>query len=52
MKNYTFIYADNNSNELTRKNIELANDKEAFDLCKKLFAECMINDCTKVYFID
>jgi hypothetical protein len=52
MKTYTFIFADQNSNELTRKQFELNDDKEAYDLCKKLLAECMINDCTEVYFID
>jgi hypothetical protein len=52
MKTYTFIYADNNDNELQRKEFDCFNDKEAEQLCQKLFAETMLNDCTKVYFIN
>ena len=52
MKKYTFIYSDCNYNELARKTFELNDDREAYELCKRLLAECMMNDCTEVYFLD
>jgi hypothetical protein len=52
MKKYTIIYSDDQGNELTRKEVECFNDNEAYKLCQNLLAECMINDCTEVYFLD
>lgn len=52
MKNYIFIYEDDDSNELKRTQLPCSDDHEAGSVSEKLFAECNIVDCSNVYFLD
>ena len=51
MKNYTFIYSDLKDNELDRVDLPCFNNKEAYEVSRCLFAQTIINDCAKVYFL-
>ena len=47
-KTYLFTYLDKKGNELKSYVFDAFNMKEAKDIKRKLFAECMLNDCVKI----
>jgi hypothetical protein len=48
MKTYTFFYEDRKGNDLGIKELPAFNIKEARKIRDRLFAECMLNDCSKI----
>ena len=47
-KTYLFTYLDKKGNELKSYVFYAFNMTEAKEVKKKLFAECMLNDCVKI----
>lgn len=48
MRNYIFIFQDNQQNELLRKEATARNLKEAKELARKMFANSLLNDLHKI----
>ena len=48
MRNYIFIFQDNQQNELKRKEVQAKNMKQAKELAKQVLANSMLNDLYKI----